>query len=60
MEYYNGVPISSGVAAAESKFKNHWLISYNAGENTHFNRVTRIVKAVNRLVNEGTRHSRRY
>jgi hypothetical protein len=53
MEYYLGVPIQDGVVAAEAKFRTHWQHDYKAAEITHLNRVTRIVKAVNMVVEEG-------
>jgi hypothetical protein len=53
MEYYLGVPIQGGVAAAEAKFRTHWRHDYKAAEITHLNRVTRIVKALNLVVEKG-------
>jgi hypothetical protein len=53
MEYYSGGLIDGGVAAAEAKFKNCWWSDYKPGESTHFNRVTRIIKAVDMMVKEG-------
>jgi hypothetical protein len=53
MEYYSGVPIQGGVAAAEAKFRTRWRQDYKAAEITHLNRVTRIAKAVNMVVEEG-------
>jgi hypothetical protein len=37
MEYYLGVPIQGGVAAAEAKFRTCWQHDYKAAEITHLN-----------------------
>jgi hypothetical protein len=53
MEYYSGIPIQGGVAAAKAKFRTCWRHDYKAAEITYLNRVTRIVKALNMVVEEG-------